>query len=283
MPVNMNNLVSLFRKDGYVVLKNSNNENEVLSALFEIHRLFKEQLVFLDLGYAEGESEAVILKNMEKLFKNDLDRYKATLRQVNKLFCIQKLVTADPIIHFVRSLGLEILSFPTDSVFHCMAGGLLIPDGYMRLKPHQDWPAMQSSLDSVIVWSSLMDIASESKYPLEVIPGSHRNGLLPGITHDHVYEVAPDYYDSDNFVPVLVERSDVIIFSSFLIHRTGLGGTNELRLACSTRYENAVEKTNVQRAYPSIHRRIVDREIKTKNFPEKHHVEHLFGPNLKGL
>ena len=281
MPDNTINLVSFFRENGYVVLKKSNDNDAVLLALSEIHRLFKEQLHFLDIEYEDGENDSTILQNMEKLFNNDLDRYKSTLRQVNKLFSIQKLVTADPIIHFVKALGLEILSFPTDSVFHCMAGELLIPDGYMRLKAHQDWPAMQSSLDSVIVWSSLMDIASKRKFPLEVIPGSHRNGLLPGITHDHVYEVAPDCYDSAKFTPILVERGDVIVFSSFLIHRTGVGGANELRLACSTRYENVVEKTNVQRAYPSIHRRIVDREIKTKNFPQKQHVEHLFKPTIE--
>lgn len=272
----MNASVQFYKENGYVVLKEATKQDNVQTVIGEIHRLFKEQLKFLGIEVVEGESDAVILANVGRLFHHDLGRYKATLRQVNKLFSVQRMLTSDSIIHFVKALGLEVLSFPTDAVFHCMAGDLLIPDGYMRLTAHQDWPAMQSSLDSVIVWSTLMDVTSETNFPLEVIPGSHRNGLLPGITNDHTYEVAPAYYDIDHFKPILVEKGDVIVFSSFLIHRTGKGEKDRIRFACSTRYENVVETTNIERAYPSIHTRIVDREIKTKDFPEKQHVAHLF-------
>lgn len=272
----MYSLVSFYKKNGYVILRGAATKDNVQTVIDEIHRIFKEQLRFLGADIADGQGDESILANAASLFHGDLARYKATLRQVNKLYSVQSLLTSESIIKFVKSLGLEVLSFPTDAVFHCMAGELLIPDGYMRLRPHQDWPAMQSSLDSVIAWSSLMDVRSEKNYPLEVIPGSHRNGLLPGITHDHVYEVAPSHYDPDQFRPLLVDRGDVIIFSSFLIHRTGVGSADQIRFACSTRYENVVEETNIQRAYPSIHRRTVDREIKTKDFPKKQHVEHLF-------
>lgn len=276
-----NALVQFYRENGYVVLKEAASQNNVQTVISEIHRLFKEQLIFLGIQVTKGDSDAAILANAGSLFHHDLNRYKATLRQVNKLFSVQRLLTSDSIIDFVKALGLEVLSFPTDAVFHCMAGDLLIPNGYMRLIPHQDWPAMQSSLDSVIVWSSLMDVVSEANFPLEVIPGSHRNGLLPGITNDHVYEVMPSHYDVNDFKPISVEKGDVIVFSSFLIHRTGKGEADRIRFACSTRYENVVETTNIQRAYPSIHRRIVDREIKTKDFPERKHVAHLFEEHVE--
>jgi ectoine hydroxylase-related dioxygenase (phytanoyl-CoA dioxygenase family) len=213
---------------------------------------------------------------MRKLFHADMERYLATLRQVNKLFSVYRVLTSKKIIEFVKSLGLEILSFPTDSVFHCMAGDLIIPGGYMRLTPHQDWPAMQSSLDSVIVWSSFMDVLTPNMFPLEIIPKSHINGLLPGITRDHVYEVSPEYYNKNDFVPIYINRGDVIIFSSFTIHRTGSGNPKNIRLACSIRYENVIEKTNIERSYPNIHRRILDRTIRTENFPITQHVKPLF-------
>ena len=126
----------------------------------------------------------------------------------------------------------------------------------MRIPAHQDWPAIQSSLNSVSFGQLLMDIQSQSFFPLEVIP-VYLGGLLKGNSTDHFYEISTGEFDADSFVPLFVDKCDVIVFSSFLVHQTGLGNEDNWWLAFSTRYENVVEPTNIERSFPNIHRRVI--------------------------
>lgn len=268
--------VSFYKKNGYVVLKDVICSDEIQTVISEVHQLFIEQLNYLGVGYVNEQNDNALLKNMERLFSYDLERYKATLRQVNKLVSVHKVLTSNTIISFVKALGLKVLSFPTDPVFHCMSEQLRIPGGYMTLSAHQDWSSLQNSLDSLIVWSPLTNITSCNDFPIEIIPGSHKEGLLPGGVENHVYKIEEQYFDEGQFIPILLSKTDVVLFSSFTIHRTGKGRDDNLRIACSLRYENVFEPTYIERAYPNIYKRILERDIKTKGFPEKQHVAHLF-------
>ncbi len=243
----------------------------------EVHQLFKVQLKYLNRRVESGQTDKVMHHNMSSLFYADIERYKSCLRQASKLVSVFKLISSNSILEFLKIAGLNVLSFPTDAVFHCMAGGLKLPGGYMRIPAHQDWPAIQSSLDSVVVWSTLMDIQSQLFFPLEVIPGSHLGGLLKGNSTDHFYEISTGEFDADSFVPLFVDKCDVIIFSSFLVHQTGLGNDDKLRLAFSTRYENVIEPTNIERSFPNIHRRVVDRDLAKTQPPNLKDVSMIFG------
>lgn len=276
MPELIQQYAGSYKKNGYVVLPSAVSHQKVAKIRSDIATLFCKQLGFLGIKPSSDASDQGLLENMCRLFDESLERYQCCLRQVNKLVSVYEALCSEQVLSFVQHLGFEVISFPTDAVFHCMANRLRIPNGYMRLAPHQDWPAMQSSLDAVIVWAPLMDVNTEAGFPLEMIPQSHLQGLLPGITHDHVYEVDPNYYDPEEFSPVYANRGDVIIFSAFCVHKTGDHTGDFLRLACSTRFENVTEKTNVIRGYPSIHRRVVDREIRTQGFPKKEDVAEVF-------
>ena len=49
----------------------------------------------------------------------------------------------------------------------------------------------------------------------------------------------------DSYVSLPMQPGDVVAFSSFLVHRTGETGDGQVRIAFSTRYNNAEEPTYV--------------------------------------
>ena len=81
-------------------------------------------------------------------------------------------------------------------------------------------------------------------------------------------------------VYVAVNRGDVIFFTTFTVHRTGLEDQgkpcNGLRIGCNFRYENTADPTFVERGFYCAYRRTVAREMVTPNFPRAEQVAALF-------
>jgi ectoine hydroxylase-related dioxygenase (phytanoyl-CoA dioxygenase family) len=158
-----------------------------------------------------------------------------------------------------------------------MSPDLQIPGGYYGLEPHQDWPALQGSLDTVVVWVPLVDIDAGMN-PLEIIPGSNRRGLLKAAPAQNESVIDASAYKESEFLPLEVKAGDVAFISCFTVHRssrTGRAGT--VRLACSTRYENLEETTFAERGYPTASNRVIRRDLFIPNFPSHEQVLNVFG------
>jgi ectoine hydroxylase-related dioxygenase (phytanoyl-CoA dioxygenase family) len=177
----------------------------------------------------------------------------------------------------MKEFGIELPVFQTSPVLHIMSNGLRIPGGYAGVGVHQDWPALQGSLDAITIWIPIVDVR-EDLFPLEIIPGSHLYGLCGGTQKEHSYEVAPSYYDEKAFIRVTAERGDALFFSAFTIHRSGQHGADGVRLSVSARYENAAEPTFVDRVYPFAQKRSVQREFIVRDFPSREQVVKLYEP-----
>jgi ectoine hydroxylase-related dioxygenase (phytanoyl-CoA dioxygenase family) len=157
-----------------------------------------------------------------------------------------------------------------------MSESLKVPNGYFGLGAHQDWPSMQGSLDSLIVWAPLVDI-DKDLYPLELVPGSHKNGLIKSEVKENYSEIEDGLYTTSDFIPVEVQKGDVIFMSSFTVHRSSIiGHKNKIRLACSLRYENMQEDTYVDRGFPTAYQRSVQRNSLLKGFPDPKKVKSIF-------
>ena len=122
---------------------------------------------------------------------------------------------------------------------------------------HQDWPALQTGLNTVVVWIPLHDVG-EDNYPLEMVPGSHLLGLLPAKAGEHYSEVETEGME---FVPVPVPAGSALLFSVFTVHRTRTPGTGT-RVAYSHRYEDANDPWYYEHGCYSAQRCVIDREIK---------------------
>lgn len=232
-----------YNRDGYVVIKRKCDPH--------VARMW---------GYSIGDEKSLSLR-----FNDSIENYVGYLKATSRISSLQYLI--------IQSYQKIDLAFHTpliieQPVLHVMSPSLRIPDGYYGTSAHQDWPSTQGSLDSVTVWIALTD-ANIGNFPLEVIPGSHKRGLLDGKMNGSVLEVEAD---EKEFIPIECKAGDVVFLSGFTVHRTGKG--NGFRVAVSQRFDNACEPTFIERGYPCAQKRVVDREIKWK--PTVEQVSQVF-------
>ena len=185
-----------------------------------------------------------------------------------------RLLISEPIMRLVTSLGLDFPVISTRVSIHIMSNDLKIPNGYHKTPPHQDWRSMQGSLDAIVVWVPLVDI-DRSLGALEIIPGSHKLGLLPSEMSDgygHIEEpvTLPDA------LPVEVEVGDALFFSAFLVHQSGTSVVESIRWSCHFRYNNLREPTFIDRGFPHPYIYKPQEELITKDFPPRTRVAEVF-------
>ncbi|MGZ5027724.1 MAG: phytanoyl-CoA dioxygenase family protein, partial [Methylobacter sp.] len=115
-------------------------------------------------------------------------------------------------------------------------------------------------------------------FPLELIPGSHKRGLLPMEGSGGAsWEIQPSRYCEQDFMPAELDVGDVVFMSIFTVHRSSIiGKPGQYRFALSTRFDNADEATFIERCYPSAYQRSVHRAQYYPDFPALEQVEKIF-------
>ena len=244
-----------YNENGFYIAKGLIDKNFVDETIISLKKHFDNQLSLLGQNVPDN-----VYASMQLLHSVNIERYKKTVGSLWRKMSIYNLLHHENIQKFVKeNFGCSDIVIPGGQVVHIQADSLKIPDGYFGLVTHQDFPSVQGSLDGFVVWIPLVDI-DQNRYPLEVIPGSHKNGILPSFENNNsAWEVKSECYDEADFVSGVCEVGDVIFMSYFTVHRSSQKGDERLRLACSTRYDNADETTFIDRCYPSAYIRSVHR------------------------
>ncbi len=264
-----------FKANGYYIARQLlDGQNDVIPAREGLHKSFQDQLSYLGVKLQDAE----IFESMRQLHKCDVERYKRLVGSLWRKIEIYNLMNHREIIGVLKDqFGWQDIFLPGGQVVHIMAKELEIPDGYFGLVPHQDFPSVQGSLDGVVVWLPLVDVDRDN-YPLEVIPGSHFEGVLSAREHSNsTWETDTSRYGEEAYVPIEVNVGDVVFMSLFTIHRSSKRGRiGRLRLAASTRFDNADEATFIERCYPTAYARTVHREQYFKGFPTMAQVARIY-------
>ncbi len=266
-----------FKSNGFFVAKNLLDEQSVDVVRHSIAKTFLDQLAEIPAVVEKDD----IFSAMRTLYRHDIDRYKKVASAVWRKLDVYQLMHDPRIIGFLRNkFGWQDIFVAGGQVAHIMAHELKIPDGYFGLVPHQDFPSVQGSLDGVVVWLPLVKVDRDN-FPLEVIPGSHKRGLLPIVNDGKAsWEIKPDQYQEEDYMPAEVDKGDVIFISMFTVHRSSKNGTlGRYRLALSTRFDNADEATFIERCYPTAYERNVHRAQYFPGFPTIEQVEATFQTN----
>lgn len=221
-------------------------------------------------------SEAAFEDGMEALFRADIGVFANCGKQAQHLIALHRLALDDRIVDAVRGLGLEQPNVSTRPIVYFNAQRLAKTQVYWKLDAHQDWRSMQGSLNSVVVWVPLADVGPDLG-PLEVVPGSHRLGLLDAEMRDGYGHLDAPLDESD-FEPVPVRAGDALLFSSLLVHRSGTNVTDRIRWSCHFRYNDLREATFVQRGFPHPYLYRPQEELITPGFPDRAALDELFGP-----
>lgn len=243
----MTTLREQYNRDGYVVAKNLFSPYTALCAETSIYDSFVKYVLL------NGNAEEC----MSFVFNKNAKHYLGALSLASRSTHLEELFFRSDVTAFLQRNIFPDYAYVTPTVLHVLRHDLKIPGGYFDLKPHQDWPSSQGSLNAVTAWIPLT-YARIGNFPLEVIPGSHLQGLKEGKENGSVMEIECDEKD---FVPVECVPGDVVFFSAFTIHRSGVGNPNAFRMAASKRFET-IDSSFIKRGYPCVQKRIVDRSIK---------------------
>ncbi len=264
-----------FRRDGFAVVHDLIGTADLDRLVADIGGVFGRRARALGLDIPDPVSQPDLSTLLTRLFKHDQPAYVATARQTQHLASVHRLGLAQELMGIVAELGLTVPALSTRPVIHYMSDQLKVEGGYHKTPMHQDWRSVQGSLDGITIWLPLFDVGA-GDYPLEVVPGSHRGGLLRSIDDPFGHRVEDGQVDETAFAPVPLRRGDVIFFSGFLLHRTGSIGSAMARIALSYRYNNAAEPSFVARNYPSPYIYRPDMRLLQDGFPALDDVQRIF-------
>jgi ectoine hydroxylase-related dioxygenase (phytanoyl-CoA dioxygenase family) len=187
---------------------------------------------------------------------------------------LHRLSLSDEVLSILHDLGLGDPNISVRPVMFFNSPHLAQQEFYWKTPPHQDWRSMQGSLDSVVAWIALVDVDAELG-ALEVVPGSHRRGLIADRFVDGFGQT--DVFDDSDFTAVETRKGDALLFSSFLVHRSGTNRTDAIRWSAQFRYNNLAEETFVERGYPHSFIYKASEELITPDFPAAGDIERIFG------
>lgn len=266
--------VTAYRDAGYVIRPGLFSADEVAGLRADALDVFRRQLVRHGLIGTEPASEAELTPALYRYFAEHTAEFASCGKQIQHLISLHRSSLDARVLDVLTELGLEQPNISVRPVMFFNSPKLATEDFYWKTPPHQDWRSMQGSLDSVVVWVALVDV-DEALGALEIVPGSHRRGLIADRFENGFGQTA-EYADSD-FERAEMGAGDALFFSSFLVHRSGTNTTDAIRWSAQFRYNNLAEATFVDRGYPhSFIYRSVD-ELMTPDFPRREDVERVFG------
>lgn len=255
-----------YLEEGYVVADGLVSQAQIAAVLTDLNNIVRAQLAHHRLPAVAGADIERIYENLKTLRRHDQQLYLSTLGVFNKLRSLYDLFLDASISDVCRQLGVALPMLHTLPIFHIMSHALAIDDGYHGFEAHQDWSGLQTSVNTVVVWLPFHDVDGR-RFPLEVLPRSHREGVRDGIGN-----VA-----SDRFIRVDVPIGSAVLMSCFTIHRTSMTRTGAIRLAASWRYEDAIEKTFVARGFPFAQTRTIDHGLIFPGFPDAEAMRDVLG------
>jgi phytanoyl-CoA hydroxylase len=263
-----------FKKNGFIILKDFFNTAELIHLRKEVRKVFAFQIGRVLKIEVDIDDEGKFEQSMYKFFEADTDSFANCGKQVQQLIPLHRIGTDPRVAGTLEQLG---LSFPIISVRPSMlfnSRHLAKKEEYWKLGAHQDWRSSQGSLDAVTLWFPLIN-AGAAIGALQVIPGTHKLGLLDSETVSYYGKIKEDFSDS-GYVQLEFGIGDALFFNSFLVHRSGMNATESIRWSVQLRYNNIAESTYIERGFPNpfIYKPAPD--LVTPGFPTKEQISHLF-------
>jgi hypothetical protein len=263
-----------YRQHGLLHLRSALDPADVTAIRKEAQQVFVAQLRSRKLIGGEP-SDAEITDGMAQLFQDDLPVFMNCGKQAQHLVSLHRLSLDERLLTIVRQLGVQWPNICTRPVLYFNSPRLAKSEVYWRVFPHQDWRSMQGSLDSVVIWIPLVDLPANLG-PLEVVPGSHLDGLVTSEVVSGFGKVDDDYLRGKEFRSLACSVGDMVVFSSFLVHRSGTNSSPEIRWSCHFRYNNLAEPTFIKRGYPHPYLYKPADELLTADFPAPQQVHSVF-------
>jgi hypothetical protein len=228
--------------------------------------IFRVHVAAMDTFRKADGKQGLIFPIMRDMFKEDRERFINCGKQIQHNIDLWQLAVSNRIVDLLHELGLERPNICTRPVLYFNHPDLAEEPIYNSVPAHQDWRSMQGSLNSLVVWIPLVD-CDRKNGTIRVLPGSHKQGLLPGKLDHGFWTVDLTPEQQAQMVDVDVKVGDLVVFNAFLVHASGDNQSDEPRWSCHFRYNDLNEQTFINRGYPNpyIYRPIA--ELVTPDFP----------------
>lgn len=272
----MSEILRKYNEQGFYIAKSALDKSKINQIIKKTNNIFKQQLELLNIKFSDGCDVQSLTLNMQLLFNANIDKYLQVVSSLSRMSIFTELFLMDEVKNVIKSLKVEDC-FISRPIIHIMSESLKVPGGYYGFSAHQDFSSIQTSLDCIIAWIPLVDV-DKNLYPLELIPKSHRLGLLNGKeVRTSYYEIDKHLYKEEDFIPIEVNVGDIVLMSVFTVHRTGLiGRKDDVRLATSFRFDNMNEKSFIERCYPAAYKTVPETKILKKGFPSQDQIDEIF-------
>ena len=196
------------------------------------------------------------LKNVTEKKIIDLYRLKYKEDIINSLNHIGffpelfSFVNEKKINNIVRTAGLK---FPVVG-FNNMGGRGGLPflysfpnDKKRYYKAHQDFFYLPYSKNSITLWIPLQN-TSKINGALKIIPKSHTNFKLHNHTAKDVkFNKLDQHFDEKDFKTINVNLGQALIFSSYLVHKSGDNKSNHIRMSFNIRFNDLYDREYIYR------------------------------------
>lgn len=268
---NIEALRQFYLKNGYFCLNTS-----LADRLQEV----REKFIYLwDLAFrantnerVKNDADIIRLYQEESLRKVWLAGYDQT-RQLPELYSLLNGETMHS-IQKIAGINIPALCSPMTTCIDLPYG-----QGSRPTQPHQDYPTHQGSMNSVTVWIPLQDVSRDNG-TAEVAPGSHLHGMIaeednlnnfvePGtlrkIENPYVLQ------DSAEYIPATIQLGQILVFSLFTLHRSGINHSDKIRFTINVRY-NDLGSTEYAKRYFHLNHKVEFKKA-TVDFPTKFEIQ----------
>ncbi len=239
---------STYLNDGYLLLEDVLSPADLQPLIDDINAGIDGKAgEAVALGRLRGPFEDVPFDRRLACIRDAMDDSSEIEREVTgkrlKTAGMFSLITHPAILDIVESIiGPEILAHPQ---FNCQAK---MPNETRSQIPwHQDLGFLHPEAEATFMvnfWIPLVDVTVENGC-LEVIPGSHRAGLMPhgevrGYPNEGIQE---GYVPVGRQVPCPVRRGGVVVFQHKTAHRSFPNRTDRIRWSVDVRYSDPSKPT----------------------------------------
>lgn len=266
--------VEEYKQRGYVILRNFFDPAVLETIYRETRELFGHQIRRVLGREVDVDNESEFERAMYEFFRADFDAFVSTGKFVQHATSLWQLGIDEKLTDVLRELGLEHPVTATRPAMMFNSRHLSKDGGYWKLDAHQDWRGGQGSLDSVVIWFPFTP-CDASLGCLQMVPGSHKNGLLASEDVGYIGKLLNEPGDAEYYQSEL-NVGDIIIFSQFTIHRSGLNSTENIRWTGQFRFNNALEPTYIERGYPSPYIYKPVPQLLFPSFPSQEQIDATF-------
>jgi phytanoyl-CoA hydroxylase len=229
-----------FRRSGYVVVTDLVAVDQLREARERILALFNRRLA----RFADGSTPEELLV---RTYASQPELWRQCARRMWDVLPVYRLGGDERIAELLRKLDLaDAIVSTRPEVRTDMPGD----DRYMQ-PWHQDWRYGQGSLNAVTLWLPLHDVDA-SRGTIELMPGSHLLGYLDveELENPRRFSIRSDRLPDLPVETAELRLGEAIVFSQFLVHRSGYNSSGRPRITVQARFADAADPRFVERGYP---------------------------------